>query len=351
MLHHNIRPRATPIAVPALISAIDVLAPDVRRLVLQLPPAHAFRYRAGQYVSLVLPDGSRRSLSPACAPRTGGTIEFHLQRRPNGVLTGLVFDDYQPGDSITLEGPFGHCVLGYPAAPALMLATGTGIAPLLAMLEENFAARAPREIALFWGGRSAADLYAAPRLEEWAREHDHFRFFPVLSPNGAYVQDAAAAIFPDLFGVDIYACGSPRMVEAARQKLLALPGAAADRFHADAFEPADAALSAAGPPIGIKLLGATAIPIQVPLGGSLLTGLTAAGVPVDSVCGGQASCGTCRVKLTPEWHGKLPPPNRTERRLLACLQEPHPNHRLACQIALDATHAGLEFALDPERGI
>ena len=340
MLHHNIRPQAS----PAKIVAIDVLAPDVRRLVLQLPVGHSFRYRAGQFVSLVLPDGSRRSLSPACAPRDDGSIALHAQRQPGGVLTRLAFEDFSPGDSVTIEGPFGNSVWTHPARPAVMLATGTGIAPLLAMLEENFAGLKPRPVTLFWGGRNQPDLYAAATLESWARRHVNFRFFPVISSTGAYVQDAAAAIFPDFAGIDIYACGSPRMVEAAREKLLALPGAAADRFHADAFLPWYQSEASAAPSIEVNLAG---VPIRVPAGGSLLAGLTNAGVAINSVCGGQASCGTCRVKLASAWRDRFPEPNRTERRLLAYLAASDPGHRLACQITLQTHHAGLACSLDP----
>ena len=342
MLHHNIRARATPITTQ--IVAIDVLAPDVRRLVLQLPPNHPFRYRAGQFVSLVLPDGSRRSLSPACAPRVDDCIVFHVQRQPNGVLSNLVFRDFVLGDSVAIEGPFGNCVLGHRSNPTVMLATGTGIAPLMAMLEENFACGTPRPITLFWGGRTLRDLYAAPTLESWARQRLNFRFIPVLSSTGIYVQDAAAAIFPDFFGIDIYACGSPGMVESARAKLLTFPGASPDRFYADAFLPSGAAAAPSSPSIVIHHADAN---IEVPIGASLLAALTNAGVAINSVCGGQASCGTCRVKLAPEWHDHFPPPNKTERRLLAYLESPVLIHRLACQITLEPHHAGLVFSLDP----
>ena len=346
MLHHNIRSRTTPPAVTAQIVAIDVLAPDVRCLTLQLH--EPFSYRAGQYVSLVLPDGSRRSLSPACAMRTGGTVMFHVQRQENGVLTRLAFQDFRAGDQIAIEGPFGTSVLGQPAAATIMLATGTGIAPLIAMLEENFAARTPREITLFWGARDERDLYAAPLLAEWSRQHAGFRFVPVISGRDGYAQDAAAAAFPDLSGIDIYACGSPRMVDGAKSKLLALPGACPDRFYADPFEPAGRSVaSTITAIIDLHLIGTGSIPIPLPAGASLLAGLANAGLPIGSVCGGQASCGTCRVKIAPEWQDQLPPPNKAERRLLACLQDPDPAHRLACQITLDANLAGLAFSLDP----
>jgi CDP-4-dehydro-6-deoxyglucose reductase len=136
------------------------------------------------------------------------------------------------------------------------------------------------------------------------------------------------------------------MVDAARARLLDLPGAVADRFFADAFEPARAAtdVAADAPIIVVRLPGG---PIRVALGGSLMTGLASAGVAIPSICGGHASCGTCRVRLAPEWMDRVPPIGRAEKRLLAVLREPDPAHRLACQIALEAHHADLAFALDP----
>jgi CDP-4-dehydro-6-deoxyglucose reductase len=269
-----------------------------------------------------------------------------MQRRDGGVLTGLVFGGWRVGDEVELEGPFGQCVLADGTGPVLMLATGTGLAPMLAMLEENLAAALPRPVTLYWGGRRMADLYMADELAALSRAHPEFRFVPVLSSTGSYVQERAAAAFADLSGVAVYACGAPSMVDAARQRLLALPGAAADRFFADAFEPAQAATESAAdaPTIVVRPSGDR---VRVALGGSLLSGLANAGVAIQSVCGGHASCGTCRVRLAPEWMDRLPPVGRAERRLLAVLREPGPAHRLACQIALQANHADLVFTLDP----
>jgi NAD(P)H-flavin reductase len=119
-LHRATRPREAVGAFTAHVIAIDVLAPDVRRLVLQLSKP-SFRYRAGQYVSLLLPDGSLRSLSPACAPRDDGRIIFHVQRRPGGRLSGLVFGGFAPGDRIAVDGPFGDCADSNASRPPITI--------------------------------------------------------------------------------------------------------------------------------------------------------------------------------------------------------------------------------------
>ena len=332
MLQHSMR--SSPAPVTAKVERVTALTPTVR--LLQLRTESPFPYRAGQYVSLILPDGARRSLSPANAPNHDGLIDFHVQLQPGGALSRWLSEHAAPGDHLAIEGPYGDCT--WRRAPALMLATGTGVAPLLALLQENFAAPNPQAVTLFWGARTAADLYAAAILEALARQHSNFRFVPILSPT--HVQDAAA--FPDLSALDVYACGSPRMVEAARAKLA--PTAAA--FHADAFEPAIRTSPAPDAPrIAIGLRGFRAM--IVPTGETLLTALTTAGAPIGSVCGGQASCGTCRLAIDPAWLDRLPPAKRNEQRLLNCLAGAAPHHRLACQITLGPAHAGLVCSLDP----
>jgi CDP-4-dehydro-6-deoxyglucose reductase len=204
----------------------------------------------GQHVTVIAPDGVRRAYSVANAPARNGAaphIELQVRRVPGGAFSGWWFNSARPNDLLRLQGPQGSFVLGDVASvPLLLLATGTGIAPIKALLEQLAAlpaAAQPARIDLYWGGRVQTDLYWDP----WSvpqPQSSPLRFTPVLSRataawDGArgHVQDAALAdigLHADLRRHQVYACGSPDMVAAARAALQAA-GLPTAHFHADAF--------------------------------------------------------------------------------------------------------------------
>jgi CDP-4-dehydro-6-deoxyglucose reductase, E3 len=338
----------------ATVLRLERLAPDVVGLVL-LPGAQArFSYRPGQYLSVLLPEGHRRSFSMASAGGVGRPIELHVRRRPGGRFSDATVANLQPGDRLSLEGPFGQVDWREGRGPAILLGTGTGLAPLKALLEHGLASGGARAIHLYWGGRVPTDHYLGAYLERLARRHTRFRFTPLLSRADArwvgrrgYVQDAIAEDFADLHDAQLYACGSPDMIHAARDRLGRLPGFHEDRFQADAFEPAATLNDDPLLPfvrLSIHVRGATH-EVQGREGGSLLSALQRTGAPILSVCGGRASCGTCMVNVTEAWRERLPPPARTERRLLANLDGIGPGDRLACQIRLTPQTDGLTVRL------
>ncbi|MBZ8140440.1 NAD(P)H-flavin reductase [Rubrivivax gelatinosus] len=222
------------------IQSLDRLAPDVLRVVLRLPPNGSFSFLPGQYVDVIGPGGVRRSYSMASAPAPDNRIELHVREVPDGVLSRYWFQQAKENDLLRLNGPRGTFVLQDAAGLDLVfLATGTGIAPVKAMLEGLHTlppAERPASVTLYWGGRVATDLYWRPDERSGT-----VRFVPVLSRAAAdwsgargHVQQVLLANAPALDRTLVYACGSDAMIHAARSTLTAagLPG---DRFHADAF--------------------------------------------------------------------------------------------------------------------
>lgn len=229
--------------LPVRIVALEKPAPDVALLRLKLPMGQTLAYRAGQYVDVRLRDGTCRSYSLATAPGSGDELELHIRHRPGGSFTDQLFGRARVRDMLRIEGPFGRFHLDETSArPMILLASGTGFAPLKAIVEDMQARGIARPAALYWGGRRAADLYAGALAGEWARTRPEFSYVPVLSePDAGWtgrtglVHAAVMADFPDLSGHDVYACGAPVMVEAARADFTGRCGLPADRFFADAF--------------------------------------------------------------------------------------------------------------------
>jgi len=216
----------------ARVCTMERLAPEVMRLVLQLPDGQHLRFAAGQYINVLLEDGAKRAFSFAAAPpetdRTpssdGDLIELHVRLIPGGRFTTHVFQGMKVGDALDFEGPLGRFTLHDGERPILFVAGATGFAPIKSILEDAFRRGVQRPMQLYWGARTSADLYLLDTLARWQREHPNFTFVPVLSDSAddtswpgrhGLVHEALLADHPDLNGYEVYACGSMRMVEAA----------------------------------------------------------------------------------------------------------------------------------------
>jgi CDP-4-dehydro-6-deoxyglucose reductase len=228
--------------LPCRISSIDRLATDVIRVMLRLPPTADFRSIPGQYIDVIGPGGVRRSYSLANANTADKTLELHIRAVDGGVMSDYCFKQAKANDLLRFSGPLGTFFLrGLDQLHLVFLATGTGIAPVKAMLESLAhieSEHPPRSVTVFWGGRTSEDLYFDPQAIPAGHQ-----FVPVLSRatntwTGAsgYVQNAFLATQPDLAHTAVYACGSDTMIRSAKACLLAvgLPGV---RFFADAFVP------------------------------------------------------------------------------------------------------------------
>jgi len=234
--------------MPCRVSSIDKPAPDVAVLKLQLPANDRLQYHAGQYVEFILRDGSRRSYSMANAPHTQEAqpgIELHIRHMPGGKFTDHVFGAMKEKEILRMEGPFGSFFLRDDTdKPIVLLASGTGFAPIKALIEHMEFKGVTRPAVLYWGCRSRADLY----LHDWAQAAADrlpwLTYVPVLSEPKAedawsgrtgFVHQAVMADLPDLSGHEVYACGAPVMVESAQRDFVERCGLPAEAFYADSF--------------------------------------------------------------------------------------------------------------------
>jgi len=226
--------------VPCRVDCIERLSPDVVRILLRFPPSTNFHYLPGQYVQMIGPGGLRRSYSVANVAGNGTGLELQIRAVAGGAMSRYWFEQVQTNDLLRLCGPFGTFILGDVAGmDVVFLATGTGIAPVKAILEslpDRAPDKLPRSVTVYWGGRVPEDLY----LDVAALPGNH-RFIPTLSRAGAtwngergHVQDAFRRHATDIDNTVIYACGSDAMIHGARDAMAEL-GLPAARFHSDAF--------------------------------------------------------------------------------------------------------------------
>jgi CDP-4-dehydro-6-deoxyglucose reductase len=234
--------------LPSRVLSIERPAPDVAVIKLQLPANQNLQYRAGQYVEFILRDGARRSYSMANAQHNLGSppaIELHLRHMPGGKFTDHAFGALKEKDILRMEGPFGTFFLREDSdKPIVLLASGTGFAPIKAIIEHLQMKGSTRPAVLYWGCRSKADLYLHAWAEEAARTMPNLRYVPVLSepkPEDAWngrtglVHQAVMQDLPDLSGHQVYACGVPVMVDSARLDFVQQCALPADEFFADSF--------------------------------------------------------------------------------------------------------------------
>lgn len=231
--------------LPCRVARMEKLAPDVMRLFLKLPQNERLQYMAGQYIDILLKDGRRRGFSIANSPGADEFLELHIRHVPGGLFSGHVFSTMQERALLRFEGPLGTFFLRDDSdKPVILMAAGTGFAPIKAIVEQSVTAGTKRPLYLYWGAHTRADLYLHDLAFEWAAAHAHIHYTPVLSRPGpgdrwegrtGYVQEAIAADWPDLSGFEVYGSGPPRMIEAAKS-LLASKGLPVDAFFYDAFE-------------------------------------------------------------------------------------------------------------------
>lgn len=225
--------------LPCRINSLTLLAEDVMEVSLRTPPSSKLRYLPGQYIDVIGKGGARRSYSIAHAPREDGVISLQVRRVEGGELSQYWFNEARTNDLLRLEGPLGtFCLRDTSARHMVFLATGTGIAPVKAMLEQlkvEPMAHCYERISVYWGNRRASDIYWQPAIHDAG-----FTFIPVVSRDsewtgrGGHVQSAAIEDIGDFGDAVVYACGSDVMIQAARSALIAA-GLPSNQFYSDAF--------------------------------------------------------------------------------------------------------------------
>jgi CDP-4-dehydro-6-deoxyglucose reductase len=234
------------LTLPCRINGLDFLASDIMRVVLRLPPSANFEFIPGQYIQVISPNGVKRSYSVAGYDRSKLLIELHVRAVEGGVASAYWFGNAKVNDLLRLIGPMGtFFIRNYNNLDIYFLATGTGIAPIKSIIESMANVDVdgvPRSITVIWGGRKESDIYLS---DEIFKKSYPVKFIPVLSRaesgwkgSVGYVQNVLLDLKPNLSCSAVYACGSSKMIESSRSKLVEA-GLAYDFFYSDAFVASD----------------------------------------------------------------------------------------------------------------
>jgi CDP-4-dehydro-6-deoxyglucose reductase, E3 len=235
--------------MPCRVASLTKVAPDVMIVKLQLPAAEKLQYLAGQYVELLLKDGSRRAYSMGCAPHLADQVELHVRHLSGGKFTDPLFGVTTPAikekDILRFEGPMGTFFLREDSdKPMILVASGTGFAPIKALVEQAQFKSITRPMTLYWGGRRPQDLYMNELCKQWAAEMPNFKYIPVISDalpedgwtgRTGFVHKAAMQDFADMSSYQVYACGAPIVINSAQKDFVADCKLPDDEFYADSF--------------------------------------------------------------------------------------------------------------------
>lgn len=233
--------------LPCRIERLTPLAADVMQVLLRLPAVERLRYQPGQYLDILLEGGRRRSFSIASPPHDSELIELHVRRVSGGGFTERLFGAggaLAAGSLLRIEGPIGQFSYRPGALPVLMIAGGTGFAPLKSMLRHVLEGGSGRDIHFYWGARHERDLYQEALVLEWVSRYPQLKFTAVLSEANAaeaahrrvgLVHAAVLADHPQLAGFEVYAAGPPAMIEAIRASF-PRHGLPAERLYFDSFD-------------------------------------------------------------------------------------------------------------------
>jgi CDP-4-dehydro-6-deoxyglucose reductase len=232
--------------LPCRVQKLERLADDVIVLYLRLPANERLQFLAGQYIEFLLKDGSRRSFSMGNAPHDDELIQLHLRHVAGGQFTDHVFGKMKERDILRLEGPLGTFFLREDSAkPIVFVASGTGFAPIKSIIEHALRKGVTRPMVLYWGARRPKDLYMNELPQKWAAEHpQQFRYVPVVSDalpednwsgRTGFVHRVVMEDFPDLSAHQVYACGVPVMVDAAKRDFTQQCRLPEEEFYADSF--------------------------------------------------------------------------------------------------------------------
>ena len=231
--------------LPCRIESIDKPAQDVAIVRLKLPTNERLQYLPGQYIDFLLKDGHRRSFSLATPPHADDLLELHIRHVPGGLFTDQLFTSYKGREILRMEGPLGAFYLREESdKPIIFVAGGTGFAPIKAIIEHALYSRVDRPMVLYWGARAKRDLYLPDLPGSWQQQSRNFTYIPVLSDPApedewpgrtGFVHQAVLDDFGDLSGYQVYACGGPAMIDAARRDFTGLRNLPSDEFFADSF--------------------------------------------------------------------------------------------------------------------
>lgn len=223
---------------PCKVDKLSFPSDDIAILKLKMPPTASFKFLAGQYIQLII-KSERRSYSIANISETYEGIELHIRKVIKGVFSDYIFNELKVNQLLRLEGPMGSFFVREGNAPIVFLAGGTGFAPVKSMVEQLIKGQTTREIHLYWGSCTESGIYS-DKAKIWQNQYENIKYIPVLSDDESYegrkglVHRAVLDDLNDLMEYEVYACGSPLMIEAARKDFIS-SGLKPDNFYSDAF--------------------------------------------------------------------------------------------------------------------
>lgn len=230
--------------LPCRVTICEKLNDDVIRLILELPKTERLQFLAGQYIDILMKDGKRRSFSLANAPHEDQKLELHIRYYEGGLFSEYAFNDLKNKALLRIEGPLGQFTLQKSDRPIIMIAGGTGFAPVKSLVEHALEINDIRPIHIYWGARTETDLYFDEVVKQWAENFKHIKYIPVLSEveslenwsgKTGFVHEAVLEDHDDLSGHDIYACGPPPMINAVVESFPE-KGLNRNRLFSDSFE-------------------------------------------------------------------------------------------------------------------
>lgn len=225
--------------LPCRVEKMVKVADDVMVLFLKLPTNERLQFLAGQYIDILQKVGTPRSFSLANAPHDDALLELHIRNIAGGTFTHHVFNTMKERDILRLKGPLGTFFLREDSdKPIIFVASGTGFAPVKAIIEHAIHISFKREMHFYWGVRKASDLYMLDKIKTW--EAHGIKFTAVVSDEKwsgrtGFVHQAVLEDFRDLSGYAVYACGAPIVVEAAHRDFTTQRDLPNEAFFSDAF--------------------------------------------------------------------------------------------------------------------
>ena len=229
--------------LPTRVHKLEKLAEDVMVIYLKLPASERLQFLAGQYIDILQKTGKPRSFSLANAPHDDEFLQLHVRNIAGGNFTHHVFNEMKERDILRIRGPLGTFFLREDSAkPIIFVASGTGFAPIKGIIEHALQIGMQRPMHFYWGARKLVDLYMLGKAREW--ESRGIKFTPVLSEalttdnwvgRTGFVHAAVMEDYDDLSAYQVYACGTPVVVEAAHRDYTTQRKLPNEEFFSDAF--------------------------------------------------------------------------------------------------------------------
>jgi 3-ketosteroid 9alpha-monooxygenase subunit B len=333
----------------AMVTRIVEETPACRSFELEVEEASSVQ--PGQYSALAVTiEGVRyvRCYSFSHVAALGEPPTITVKRQHGGIVSTWFNDDCRLNETIEVGKPAGDFVVRPGTAPLLFLAAGSGITPIFAMLRSALI-ESDRRVSLLYVNRGASEVIFAAQLDRLRHEFpNRFTVHHALTAQSrAQLDTMLSKTIAETRFADIYLCGPAGFMRTC-ERIAADLGIAPERIFSESFL-AEEAEAPAGRPISVivERSGSTKVAVQTRVGATALSALLQSGEPQVGICGGQASCGTCRISIDAAWNDTFAPASRSERRLLDVLPNPTSAHRLACQVRLAEAHANLVFACAP----